>query len=77
MYSGTIVDHKNLPNELIEHILASEYKWTLDEIKKLPPQKFQAHIGICLVKRRLEVTRAEKAAIVTASRGMMPMPNIT
>lgn len=73
MYSGVVADHRNLPDEIIEHILAREYKWNLDEIRRLPPKKFQAHIGICLVKMRIEVARAERSAFITAVQKQIPI----
>lgn len=54
MYSGAILDYKDLPEELAEHILAKAYGWTWEYISRLPPKKFRSYIGICLAEIRLQ-----------------------
>jgi len=67
LYSGAILDDKKIPESILEHLLASEYGWSLEYISKLHPTKFQAHICICLVKQRIFGLQEQKEMAVAAS----------
>jgi hypothetical protein len=38
----------------MEHLLASEYGWSIDYIHNLPVRKVNEHLLICIVKKGIE-----------------------
>lgn len=60
-----------MPDAVLEHLLAAEYGWTLEYIAQLAPSKFQAHVAICLIKRRLLKVSGEKEQFLAAAAQQM------
>jgi len=68
LYSGSLLNITSVPDELAEHILASEYGWTLEYISRLPPRKFHALLSICQVKYRMEAVTKQREAATAAAK---------
>jgi hypothetical protein len=54
-----MLDTHSAPTEVLEHILAAEYGWSLEYIEKLSPKKFQSHVMCCLIKKRIDILHAK------------------
>jgi len=57
-----------MPIEVLEHILATNYGWSLEYIDRIPFRKFKIHIGICMIKQRIEKVTQERKASEIAMR---------
>lgn len=43
-----------IPQHIYEHLIASHYKWPLNDIRDMSNYDFQAHLRVCLVRERID-----------------------
>tara|TARA_B100001778_G_scaffold334404_1_gene345621 strand:+ start:14689 stop:14931 length:243 start_codon:yes stop_codon:yes gene_type:complete len=68
LYSGVLMDYKELPDSICEHMLAKAYGWDLDYISKLHPKKFHEHMSILLVEYRMSGKGSVSGSVQTQQK---------
>jgi len=54
-----------------EHMLASEYGWTLEYIRELSMKDFKEQILICSIKHKIKNEQMKFLAGISVARGVM------
>lgn len=70
MLSGKDID-ESLHESIKEHLLASEYGWSLEYIRSLDIRDMKIHTMVCLMKKKIEQKQMESFAGLNAIRRMV------
>lgn len=68
-YTGKLNIISDLHETFYEHLLASEYGWTLEYIRNIPLMKFNELILICFTKNQIMQKQIEISSIAGMARG--------
>ena len=56
LYNGKPIDENTFTHTVKEHILASEYGWSLEYMRNMKYLEFNKHFHICLLKKKIEIS---------------------
>jgi len=68
LFGGKDIYEEDLHESVKEHLLASEYGWTLEYVRNLGMKEFKEHFLICLIKKKAMQKQAEAFAGINAIR---------
>ena len=63
--------NEELHESVMEHVIASEYGWTLDYIRSLSYNDFQRHFWICYMKIDADFQKFKAIAQIQSTKGMI------
>jgi len=55
IYNGKSSGDTEYSHSVKEHVVASEYGWTLEYIRSMKYTEFNKHFTLCLVKKKIEI----------------------
>jgi hypothetical protein len=58
IYNGKPCDETTFSYSIKEHILASEYGWSLDYMRNMKYSEFEKHFSICYLKKKIEIAKS-------------------
>jgi hypothetical protein len=69
LYSGKSIDETTLSSTIKEHVLASEYGWSVEYMRNMKYTEFNQHFMICLLKKKFQISQ-QLASVGIKSIGM-------
>lgn len=56
---------------VMEHIIASEYGWTLEYIRNLSYKDFHRHFSVCFMKSKADFQKFKAIAQIQGTKGIL------